>query len=359
MQAIVMKQERENTESKDHHAWLDRLCESMRSSIDEAAASFDESKRLREQIASLQHEKRTLADDVKTLQKEKAGLEAENGRLRKHVTKATIRDISIDELTSSLNRTNIDADSVDKRMHFAQVFQRRFEAMREELQDRMPELAQERSQSRLRAVGYAIRCADVLLESHLASSNAINRRTPTKRQQQETEDSPKSLRHFSESLTILDRHVRALHTKLWKHDFYFQLIANVVLMPSRIAAVRVIPRPRPAPVIAMFSALREKRDSWLVLATARLVSGSSEAVLIHNIFVTLRKVTIARRSQCPLSQGIVTFVNIMKYLFQDFCCLPKIWRFFLPESEAQHSFAYCIPPASRYMNSSTLHSGEK
>jgi hypothetical protein len=138
-------------------------------------------------------------------------------------------NVSVDRLATSLDRVNINAHSTDKRMQFAQVVQSRFEAAREELQDRMWQLAQECPQLRLSAVGYAIRCADILLNSHLTVSNTAVRNVSTERGQPPRADSLESRSLFFESLTILKRHIRALNTKLEKVSAtipHFELIAT-------------------------------------------------------------------------------------------------------------------------------------
>jgi hypothetical protein len=84
-----------------------------------------------------------------------------------------MRNVSVDELALSLDHIDINANSADKRVQFVQVVQRR---MREQLQDRMRQLAQECPQSRLAAVGYAIRCADILLDSQLIVSKTDDRK---------------------------------------------------------------------------------------------------------------------------------------------------------------------------------------
>lgn len=214
MQAVFMEQDGENAKSNNHYTWLNRLCESMKLSIGEVATLFDENENLRKQIDSLQHDKVALMEDVKSLQTEMAAFKAENHQFRIQAPKTSRRDISVDELTSSLDRTVIHEDKADKRPILAQVFQRRFEAMREELQDVMPLLAQDCSNSRLGAIGYAIRCADILFESYLAPSNTNKKETSIKMQRHDMEDSPKSLERFFESLSILDKHMKELHAKL-------------------------------------------------------------------------------------------------------------------------------------------------
>jgi hypothetical protein len=52
--SIMANEENDKPGSNDYHAWLDKLCETMKPSIDEVKDSFDVKEKLHKQVKNLQ-----------------------------------------------------------------------------------------------------------------------------------------------------------------------------------------------------------------------------------------------------------------------------------------------------------------